>query len=242
MSNKVKDKNRSKVNVNQQVEFEEIDGAGASDIELNGVEKLQNFIDKNKNAVLSGLVALLLIIGGTYYYKNIYAPQAEMAASEEMFEAEYYFEKDSFELALNAPGGFLDIIENHGGTKAGNLAQYYAGLSYFQLGKYTDAIGHLKSFSTKDPVLGALSLGVLADAQMENGDVDEALNSYKKAANFSNNEASAPVMLKKAGLAFETNGNAKQALEFYTKIKTNFPKSSIANDIDKYIGRAKAKI
>lgn len=224
------------------IEFEEINGAGASDIEKTGVDKLQSIFENNKNAILGGLAALALIIGGTLYYQNIYAPQAEMSANEEMFNAQYLFEQDSFALALNGPGGFLEIIEDHGGTKAGKLAKYYAGLSYFNLANYTEAIDYLKSFSSKDEVLNSLAIGVLADAQMENGDTDVALSSYKKAATSSTNEASAPFLLKKAAMAFETNGNSKQAFEFYNKIKNDFPKSTIALDIDKYIGRVEAKL
>lgn len=224
------------------IEFEEIKGAGAPDINASGIEKMQYFFEKNRNLVFGGLGLFIVIVVGGYYYFNIHKPQAEMTANNEMFDAQYYFEKDSFALALNTDGGFLDIIDNHGGTKAANLANYYAGLCYFNLANYPEAIDYLKSFKTKDEILGAMSLGVLADAQMENGNTDAALNNYKKAANFSNNEASAPYLLKKAGIAFETNGNAKQAFDFYTKIKTEFPQSEIASDIEKYIGRASAKL
>lgn len=224
------------------IEFEEVTGAGASHINDNGIEKLQHFFETNKNVILGGLVVLLLVVVGGYYYMNILKPKAEMTANNEMFDAQYYFEKDSFALALNAEGGFLDIIDNHGSTKAGNLAQYYAGLCYFNLANYPEAIDHLSSYKTSDEILGAMALGVLGDAQMENGDVAAALASYKKAANFSNNEASAPYLLKKAGIAFENNGNAKQAVDYYTKIKNSFPQSEIARDIEKYIGRAEAKL
>lgn len=224
------------------IDFEEINGAGASDIESNGVEKLQSFIEKNKNAVLGGLGVLVLLIVGGFYYKTVMMPEAEMSANADMFNAEYLFEQDSFALALNSVDGFLEVIDNHSGTKAANLAHYYAGICYFNLANYSDAIDQLKSFSTSDDVLGSLALGVLADAQMENGNVDDALSSYKKSANFSDNEASAPVLLKKAGLAFELNGDANQAFTFYTKIKMEFPNSDAARDIDKFIGRAEAKL
>jgi predicted negative regulator of RcsB-dependent stress response len=224
------------------IEFEEINGAGAPAIEANGIESLQHFFEKNKNMLLGGLILFLVVVIGGYYYQNIYMPEAEMSANNEMFAAQYLFEKDSFALALNTEGGFLDVIDNHGSTNAANLAQYYAGLCYFNLANYPEAIGHLSSYKTKDEILGAMALGVLGDAQMENGEVDAALASYKIAANFSENEASAPYLLKKAGIAFENNGNNKQAFDFYTKIKTTFPSSELARDIEKYIGRVEAQL
>lgn len=208
-----------------------------SAVELTAVEKLQNFFEKNKNAVLIGTGVLVLVIAAVFYYKAIYMPKAEMEANNAMFDAQYYFEQDSFNAALNNAGGFLEIIEEHGGTKAANLAHYYAGISNYNLGNYEEAINHLKSFSTKEEVLGSLSLGVLADAQMEAGNTDAALSNYKKAANFSNNEASAPFLLKKAAIAFEMNGDKKQANAFYSKIKKEFPNSQFSQDIEKYIGR-----
>lgn len=223
-----------------QIEFEEIDGAGASDIETSGIEKLQNFFENNKNIVFGGLAVLVLLIIGGYYYKNVMMPKAEITANAEMFDAQYYFEEDSFNLALNT--GFLNVIDDHSGTKAANLSHYYAGLCYFNLKNYSEAANHLKSYDKTDAVLGALAYGVLADSQMENGEVDGALANYKKAANFSDNEATAPYLLKKAGIAFETNGNAQQAIDFYNKIKNEFPSSSMASDIDKFIGRASAKL
>lgn len=219
------------------VEFEEITGKGAAAIESSPVEGLQMFLEKNKNALLIGLVAVLVIGLGLFYYKAIHMPKAELEANNAMYDAQYKFEQDSFELALNGNGGFLEIIDNHGGTKAGKLANYYAGLCYFNLGNYAEAIDHLKSFRTKDEVLNSLAIGVLADAEMENGNTDAALSAYKKAASSTKNEASAPFLLKKAGLAFEMNGDKKQANMFYSKLKKEFPNSSLAQDIDKYIGR-----
>lgn len=222
-----------------QIEFEEISGVGATDIKLTAVEKLQNFYEKYKNIVFGGLIALILIIGGTYYYMTVLQPEAEAAAHADLFDAQFYFEQDSFELALNS--GLLDVIDYHSGTKAANLATYYAGLSYFHLKNYDDAISYLQDYKKKDKILGALAYGVLADAQMEINQTDAAFANYKKAVNFSNNEASKPFLLKKAAIAFETNGEISQALEFYKKIKNEFPNSSFASDIDKYIGRASSK-
>ena len=56
----------------------------------------------------------------------------ENEAKAQMWMAEQYFERDSFNLALNGDGnylGFLDIIEEYGITKSANLANYYYGRS-----------------------------------------------------------------------------------------------------------------
>ena len=67
-----------------------------------------------------------------------------------MFKGQQYFASDNYEKALNGDGqgfpGFLKIANDYGSTKAGNLAQLYAGLSYAKLGKYQEAVTRLEDF------------------------------------------------------------------------------------------------
>ena len=46
-----------------------------------------------------------------------------------------------------------------------------------------------------------------------------------------------PVYLKKAGILFETKGQAADAEKMYLQIKNDYPKSMEAGDIDKYLAR-----
>jgi hypothetical protein len=113
----------------------------------------QSFYDRNQNIIFGALVGLVVIIGGVFAYNNFYKKPRQAEATEQMFQAQLQFERDSFIMALTNPGGgyygFLDIIDNYGGTKAGNLANYYAGISYLNLGKYEAAIDYLKAFNAK---------------------------------------------------------------------------------------------
>ncbi|MEZ4738127.1 MAG: hypothetical protein R2818_01935 [Flavobacteriales bacterium] len=52
-----------------------------------------------------------------------------------IWKAEYYFEIDSLEKALNGDDqwpGFLTIADDFGSTPSGNLANYYLGTIYMQ--------------------------------------------------------------------------------------------------------------
>jgi len=51
-----------------------------------------------------------------------------------------------------------------------------------------------------------------------------------------------PIYLKKAGIAYESLGDYKKAVETYTKIKDDYSKSQEAADIDRYIARAQALV
>ena len=162
-----------------------------------------------------------------------------------MFMAENFFAKDSFNLALNGEGdvlGFLDIIEKYGSTPSGNLANYYAGLCYLYNGDYNNAIKYLEKFSSDDLVFNSLAKSNIGDAYMQLGDYKKAADYYKKAANEDTNELTAPIILMKAGLAFEKANDYKSALTMYERIEKEFTSSMEFRDIEKYITRTKEKI
>jgi tetratricopeptide (TPR) repeat protein len=169
----------------------------------------------------------------------------EEEAHGEMFMAEQYFEKDSFNLALDGDGnylGFLDIADEYGNTSAGNLAHYYAGVSYLRSGQFEDAISELESFDGAGEMLGAVALGAIGDAHMEMDDVDDALSFYEKAANSSENNFSSPIYLQKAGFAAEKAGKYDKAIDYYTQVKENYPTTNEGRNADKYIARAEANL
>jgi tetratricopeptide (TPR) repeat protein len=161
-----------------------------------------------------------------------------------MFGAQQYFEKDSFKLALKGDGnnpGFLTVIDEFGGTKAGNLAHYYAGICYLKTGQFQQAIDNLESFSADDEFVAPIALGATGDCYMELGKTDQAIDYYNKASKKSENEMTTPLYLMKAGIASEIKGDFKTALENYNTIKEKYKKSQQATEIDKYIARAELK-
>ncbi len=209
-------------------------------------ESAQDFIESNQMTILGALLGALILVGGFLAYKYWYKAPLEKEAATQLYQAQLQFEKDSFALALSNPGnggmGFLDIVDNYGGTKAGNLAKYYTGISYLHLGQYDAAIDYLKDFSPTGNVLPATRLATIGDAYSEKGDFDNATSYYKKATTAEENEFLTPMYLKKLGLLYEKNQDWKAASEAYNKIKTAYPLSIDGQDIDKFIARVSAKL
>jgi len=167
----------------------------------------------------------------------------EKEAQSAMFQAQNWFEKDSFAVALSGQGeamGFEQIAENYGLTKAGNLAHYYAGVCCMKTGKFDAAVEHLESFSSDNALVGPIAAGLLGDAYVENGNLDKAGSQYMKAGNLNKNKITSPIFFKKAGMVFEETKEFKKAVDAYEKIKFDFTESQEASDIDKYITRASA--
>ena len=205
----------------------------------------EQFIEDNQK-ILTTLVVIIVIIASAYLgYKKYYLQPLEEEAQSQMFVAAQYFERDSFNLALkgdlNYPG-FLTIIDDYSATDAANLASYYAGISYLQLGDYENAIDYLKSFSASDKMLKPISLGAIGDANMELGNKKEAVSYYQKAAKASANDFTTPIYLMKAGQTYEGLGDYKNALKVYKQIQNDYKKSVEGRVIQKYITRAENNI
>ncbi|KIO46750.1 MULTISPECIES: tetratricopeptide repeat protein [Porphyromonadaceae] len=205
----------------------------------------EQFIEKNQNLLIKIIIAIIVVIGVVLGYHKFYKQPLAKEAMNQMFMAENFFAKDSFNLALNGEGdvlGFLDIIEKYGSTPSGNLANYYAGLCYLYNGDYNNAIKYLEKFSSDDLVFNSLAKSNIGDAYMQLGDYKKAADYYKKAANEDTNELTAPIILMKAGLAFEKANDYKSALTMYERIEKEFTSSMEFRDIEKYITRTKEKI
>ncbi len=204
-------------------------------------DSAQSFFEKNQFKVLGGIGILALVIGALVAYFLLYKTPREAKAMSAMYKAEQQFERDSFALALENPGGgfdgFLDIIDNYNGTKAANLARYYAGVSYLNLGLYDPAIDYLKDFSAKGALLPITKLGALGDAYSEKGEFDQAISYYQKAVNASANDLLTPYYLQKLALLSDKQGNSSSAAEYFNRIKEEFPDSEEGSQIDKYIAR-----
>jgi len=206
--------------------------------------KTEMYIEENQKSLLIILAAILVVVGGYLAYQGIYVKGMEEDANADMFKAERYFELDSFNLALNGDPvtpGFLSIIDKYGVTDAANLANYYAGICYDNLGQYDQAIEHLQAFETKSVTLQPISLGATGDCYMQKGDADKALDFYKKAIAANSNELTTPIYLMKAGMVLESKGQHAEALELYERIRKEFPRSAEARTVEVYIARAELK-
>lgn len=199
----------------------------------------ENFFEKNQK-VIAGIVGAVAILAiGYLAYSNLYQKPRELEASNAIYIAEMQFERDSFENALLSPGagnmGLLDIIDEYSGTKTANLANYYAGISYLKLGKYDAAISYLKTFKANGKLTPITKNGAIGDAYSELEEYNKAIEFYKKAGKAGDNDYLTPYYLKKLGMLYEKEGEYKDALTAYKKIKENYPESPDGFNIEKYI-------
>ncbi len=199
----------------------------------------EDFVKKNAGLLTGLALSVALLIGGFFGYRY-YLDNQNDTAQEEMFQAVFYFEADSLNLALNGDGnnyGFLEIIDEFGGTKAANLAHYYSGVIYLEQGDYEEAISHLNDFSASDLLVQAKAYALVGDAYMELEQYSEAAGQYEKAADYESNEFFTPQYLRKAALAHQANNNQAAAAAAYERIVDAFPQSNEFQEAQKQYAR-----
>ena len=142
--------------------------------------KTEQFIEDNQKKITYVVGAIVVLVGAFLAFNRFYLQPKEKEALNQMFMAEDYFEKDSFNLAINGDGnylGFLDIIDDYGMTKSANRAKYYTGIAYLHMGQFEDAIEYLKKFKTDDLLLAPVKTGAIGDVMLELGKTEDASGS-----------------------------------------------------------------
>jgi tetratricopeptide (TPR) repeat protein len=203
--------------------------------EEDGIEKMLHFFKTHQNKILAGVSTVVLLIVGWYGYNEYVKKPNEEKAADALFTL------DSSRLVLNGDGqskGVLYVMRTFSGTKAANLAKFYAGVSYLHLGEFANAVKYLEDFSTDAPQIQLLAYGNLADAYAELNKKDQAVNYYLKAAHhFEKDETNSSEYLFRAALLQETLGKNSEALELYKELKEKYPKTEKGYQADKYINR-----
>jgi tetratricopeptide (TPR) repeat protein len=203
------------------------------------VSKSELFFQKYGKIVYGCVAAVLLIALAILAYNRFILQPKKEKAQAEMFKAEQKFAQGNFELALNGDDntmGFEEIIDTYG-SKAGEAVYLYAGASALQIGEFDKAISYFKKYNGEDSILLSRAQAGIGDAYVGLEDYKSALAAYEKAAATVSSNMYAAGYLLKAGQVAEEMGNKDKALDFYKKIKDQYPESAEASDIDKYITR-----
>ncbi|MGV6832714.1 MAG: tetratricopeptide repeat protein [bacterium] len=217
-----------------------------------GASKAEQWVAKNQKSIFLAVGAIVLIVLASLGYQKLIQEPKEVEAKNDMFKAQTYFDQamtavdqDSLlNLTLNGGEGnygMLDVIGNHSGTVAANLANYYAGMSYYKLKDYSNAITYLDAFEGEDNMLAPMAKGTIGDAFVQLEQFEDALDYYEQASKASDNEFSAPMFLMKgAKVALIKLNQPAKALSLLQTIEDKYPNSTEAANAAVLKGQAEA--
>lgn len=216
------------------------------------VERARGFWeDYNKPVMYIGGAIVLLVVAWAIY-KYMFQIPKEQKANDMVFVTQKYFAQFSSAtdsnkvtlatLTLNGDGtnpGALKIINNYSGTDAANLCEYYAGACYLHLGQFQKAIRYLKDFDADGATqIKSRAFGMIADANAELNKNDEALDYYRKAAEVNTkDDYTSSEFLFRAALFAQSTGKTKDAIDLFKKIKTDYPLTEKAANVDRYLAK-----
>ena len=201
---------------------------------------------KYKKAIITVVVALIVIIVGAVLYKTYIAEPREQQASTAIARGQQYFEKGLFQQALEGDStgykGFAKLADEYSTTAAGNLANLYAGLCNAQLGKWEAAVKFLEAYDlSEDAMVSPAAMGALGNAYAHLNQLDKAVSTLKKAAEKADNNSLSPTFLIQAGQILESQGKNDEALKLYQTVKEKYFNSMQYQTIDGYIERVSNK-
>jgi len=217
---------------------------GAPVAEEQTLNQSEAFFLKYKKAIIAAVVALVAIIAGVVLYQTYVSGPNEQKASTMLAKGQQYFMAGDYQKALNGDSasykGFLNVVNEYGSTKAGNLANLYVGLCYANLDKWKEAAQYIEKFSgADDDMVSPAAIGALGNVYAHLNQLDKAVTTLKKAAESADNNSLSPTFLIQAGEILESQGKKDEALKLYQQVKDKYFNSMQYQTMDAYIERVK---
>lgn len=203
--------------------------------------KTMTFYEQNKRYISIGLTSLVAVIILIVVLVNNRNANNEKAAAE-LGKVLQLFDGNQYQQAVDGVperniAGLKSIVDNYGGTSAGQSARFYLANSYYNLGRYDEALAQFEDYSPTDDVLDVSRLAGVASCYEAKGNPSEAASNFEKAATKYADDVTAAENLSHAARNYVQAGKKEHALELYKKIKKDYPKSAAARDVDKFIAQ-----
>ncbi len=213
--------------------------------ELQVLDNLKNLYEKYQNILITSVSVVLVVVIGYFGYQKMYKEPNETKAANAISYPQMAFQADSLNMAMSGfvdasnkkRQGFTDIAKKFSGTPAGNLANFYTGITYLKMGDMDKAIKALQSFDGAGTLLAYQSFGLLGEAYMEKGNKAKAIEYFKKATANKEDQLLTPIYLYQLGLAYADNKDTKNAIDAFKSIRDEYPRSMQAREIDKDLAR-----
>jgi tetratricopeptide (TPR) repeat protein len=153
-----------------------------------------------------------------------------------------YYDEGRYDLAINGvpqegTQGLQAVVDELGSTHAGEIAKLYLANSYFALKNYDKALSMYDDISVSDKLITSSAYAGMAACYEAKGDFNRAASYFEKAASKYMTTMQAPENLQRAAANYAAVGKKEKAIELLQMLKKEFPSSSYARDVDRYIAQ-----
>ena len=177
--------------------------------------KAREFVEKNKKILSYILTGVIIIVAGIIIYRNNVKAENERAEAL-LSKIIGYYDNGDYKTAIDGIPqrniqGLKYIVENYGGTDAGEIATYYLASAYFMLGDYDNALKYFKKYDGNDKLLFSASLAGIASIYEIKGEYKKAGEYFEKAAQRFRENILVPEYLYNAARNYKLAGEKEKA-------------------------------
>jgi TolA-binding protein len=215
---------------------------------LNVYVKASSFYYANKRYVSYAVTGIVVVVVATLIFINNRRASNEKAATELGKVYGLYDQASTpaqYQLAIDGQRerglmGLKTIVDNYGNTDSGELARFYLGNAYYNVGKYDEALQQFGSFSSSTKLLQASAQAGIGSCYEAKGEYGKAAGAYEKASGMVSNEITTPEYLNSAARCYGRSGEKDKAIAILKRLKLEYPNSQQARDVDRYISEFSA--
>jgi len=136
--------------------------------------------------------------------------------------------------------GLKWIVDNYGSSDAGDVARLYLANAYYFTGQFDEALKQYEKFSGGVDMMKAAAYAGAGACYEAKHDYDRAASSYERAAGVASQSGMVPEYLSLAGRCYGLAGQKEKAVTILKRVKTDFPTSPLAREVDRYIAQFSA--
>ncbi len=201
--------------------------------------KTQAWIEQNRR-IVSYIVAVPILLAVVLWFYANNRRQSNERATTDLAKVYRLYDQGQYKLAVDGIPqenirGLQSIVDEYGSTKSGEMAKLYLADCYFSLKDYDKALRYFSDVDLSDKLLSSSALAGEASCYEAKGDHAEAASLYEKAASKGMSVLQAPDELFNAANNYALAGKKEKAAEMLNRLKKDFPGSSYARDIDRYL-------
>lgn len=150
----------------------------------------EGFLVKNKVLLIACIVAVVILIGSIFGYRY-YMFRKNMSANTLLWKGVHSFMSfngKNQKISIEPSIAYLKKVKsNYKGTNAYNIANFYLGLDYRNIGKLKEAMFYLSKYTEFYPNVDSNNLSYLAYSNMT--DIATITKNYKNAIKYSSKMA-----------------------------------------------------